>query len=70
MVNPQKQQSQSRPRSIRSLTIHSDGDGFHTVGEDGMNHHANLQAALAHAKRIFGGGSGSDDTAYSAEGLE
>ena len=52
----------------KSVTIHHDGKQFHVMGGADSKTHADIDSALKHAKAIFGGHSGSDDTAYEAGG--
>ena len=56
-------------KSSKSVTIHHDGEKFSVFGDGGSQEHPDLMSALRHARSIFGGHSGSEDTAMSSEGL-
>lgn len=50
----------------KAVTVVHDGSQFHVEGKA----HADIESALNHARAIFGGHSGSEDTAFeAAEGM-
>lgn len=51
----------------KSVTIHHDGSKYHVMGDGaGSTEHQDIESALNHARSIFGGHSGSEDTAMEA----
>ena len=55
-------------QSKKSVMIQGDGSSFNVTGEGENKQHADIESALRHAKSIFGGKSGSEDTAEEAGG--
>ena len=66
----QPQKSDKPQGKTKSVTIHDDGAGkFHVFGEGQRKEHADINAALEHARSIFSGSeAGSEDTAMEASG--